>query len=83
MRDDPLWLDVTQVMQKGNAGVGAFVTRLASYPEHAEKAGDYIGNLNRLLGIADKHFHIEEVTGSDKTLDVVVDIFNRANSGGT
>jgi len=83
MRDDPLWVDVTQVMQKGNAGVGALVTRLAAYPEHAEKVGDYISNLNRLLSIAEKHFHIEEVTGPDKTLDVVVDIFNRVNSGGT
>jgi hypothetical protein len=27
--------------------------------------------------------HIEEVTGADKSLDVVVDIFNRVNSGGT
>ncbi|MBX9681192.1 MAG: hypothetical protein K2X38_20740 [Gemmataceae bacterium] len=27
--------------------------------------------------------HIEEVTGPDKTIDVVVDIFNRVNSGGT
>jgi hypothetical protein len=23
MRDDPLWIDVTEVMQKGNAGIGA------------------------------------------------------------
>jgi hypothetical protein len=27
--------------------------------------------------------HVEEVTGADKTLDVVVDIFNQVNSGGT
>ena len=26
---------------------------------------------------------VDEVTGTDKTLDVVVDIFNRVNSGGT
>ena len=26
---------------------------------------------------------MEEVTGGDKTVDVVVDIFNRVNSGGT
>ena len=26
---------------------------------------------------------MEEVTGADKTIDVVVDIFNRVNSGGT
>ena len=45
--------------------------------------GDYVGRLSRLLGITDIDLHIEEVTGADKTLDVVVDIFNRVNSGGT
>lgn len=29
------------------------------------------------------NFHIENVTGSDKTVDIVVDIFNKVNSGGT
>ena len=27
--------------------------------------------------------HVEQITGEDKTLDVVVEIFNRVNSGGT
>lgn len=83
MRDDPLWVDVTALMKRGNAGVGDFITVLSGNPEHAAKIGEYIGNLNQLLGIRDKNFHIEEVTGADKTLDVVVDIFNRVNSGGT
>ncbi|MEX3314637.1 DUF262 domain-containing protein [Sulfitobacter sp. PS-8MA] len=83
MRDDPLWIDVTQLMKSGNAGVGTFINNLNSDPEHTAQLGEYVGRLNQLLGIRDKHFHIEEVTGSDKTLDVVVDIFNRVNSGGT
>ena len=41
------------------------------------------GRLSRLLGITDIELHIEEVTGEEKTLDIVVDIFNRVNSGGT
>ena len=45
--------------------------------------GEYVGRLSRLLGITDVDLHVEEVTGADKTLDVVVDIFNRVNSGGT
>ena len=45
--------------------------------------GEYVGRLSRLLGITDMDLHIEEVTGADKSLDVVVDIFNRVNSGGT
>jgi hypothetical protein len=45
--------------------------------------GDYVGRMSRLLGIVDIDLYIEEVTGADKSLDVVVDIFNRVNSGGT
>lgn len=83
MKGDPLWIDVTALMQKGNAGLGKYVEGLAANPALAAKMGDYVGRLSRLLGITDVDLHIEEVTGTDKTLDVVVDIFNRVNSGGT
>jgi hypothetical protein len=83
MQDDPLWIDITELMKKGIAGLGEFVARLGSLPEHQSKLGDYVGRLSRLLGIADIDLHVEEITGADKTLDVVVDIFNRVNSGGT
>ncbi len=83
MKDDPLWIDVTELMQKGTSGLGAFVTRLTTEPAMAPKVGDYVARLSRLLGITDVDLHIEEVTGADKSLDVVVDIFNRVNSGGT
>ncbi len=83
MQDDPLWIDVTELMKKGTAGLGEFVARLSSQPEHVPKIGDYAGRLSRLLGITDVDLHVEEVTGTDKTLDVVVDIFNQVNSGGT
>ncbi|MBX7168122.1 MAG: DUF262 domain-containing protein [Pirellulales bacterium] len=83
MSADPLWVDVTELMKNGNAGLGAFVARLGANPDTAPKVGDYVGRLSQLLGITDVDLHIEEVTGADKTLDVVVDIFNRVNSGGT
>lgn len=83
MQDDSLWVDVTELMQKGTAGLGEFVTRLSRQPEHVSKMGEYVARLSRLLAITDIDLHIEEVTGADKTLDVVVDIFNRVNSGGT
>lgn len=83
MKDDPLWVDVTALMQQGNAGLGPFVTRLSAQPELSAKFGDYVGRLSRLLAITDVDLHVEEVTGADKSLDVVVDIFNRVNSGGT
>lgn len=83
MQADPLWIDVTDLMMKGSAGLGEFVTRLTAQPELAARVGDYVGRLSRLLGVTDVDLHVEEVTGADKTLDVVVDIFNRVNSGGT
>ena len=83
MNDDPLWIDVTHLMQNGSSGLGTFATRLTEHPALKPKAGEYIGRLSRLLGIADIDLHIDEVTGADKSLDVVVDIFNRVNSGGT
>lgn len=83
MQDDPLWIDVTKLMQKGTAGLGEFVANLSAKPELAPKIGDYIGRLSRLLGVTDIDLYVEEVTGADKTLDIVVDIFNRVNSGGT
>lgn len=83
MKDDPLRIDVTELMQKRNAGIGDFAARLSADPSLTLRIGEYIGRLSRLLGIVDIDLHVEEVTGSDKSLDVVVDIFNRVNSGGT
>ena len=36
-----------------------------------------------LRNVLDREVHVESITGADKTVDVVVDIFNRVNSGGT
>lgn len=83
MAGDPLWIDVSSLMQAGTAGLGGFVTKLTQQPDLAPKIGIYVGRLSQLLGISDVDLHIEEVTGADKSLDVVVDIFNRVNSGGT
>ncbi|MQV20285.1 DUF262 domain-containing protein [Sinorhizobium meliloti] len=83
MQDDPLWIDVTGLMQAGTAGLGTFVAEIATNPDHVAKVGQFAGRLSKLLGIIDVDLHVEEVTGPDKTLDIVVDIFNRVNSGGT
>lgn len=83
MQDDALWIDVTDLMRKGTVGLGEFVTRLSAHPAHVAKIGDYVARLSRLLGVTDIELHVEEVTGADKSLDVVVEIFNHVNSGGT
>lgn len=83
MKDDPLWIDVTELMKNGQAGHQHLVERLAEHPAIGIKAVKYSARISAILGILDIDLHIEEVTGSDKSLDVVVDIFNRVNSGGT
>ncbi len=83
MHGDPLWIDVTELMKKGTAGLGNLVAHLTAQPLMAVKVGDYVGRLSQLLGVTDVDLNVEEVTGADKTLDVVVEIFNRMNSGGT
>lgn len=83
MKDDPLWIDVTEVMKKGSAGLGEFVTSITSQPALAPRVGDFVARLSQILAITEIDLHVEEVTGADKSLDLVVDIFNRVNSGGT
>jgi hypothetical protein len=80
MDGDPLWVDVTKVMQQG---IGPFVTTLGADPEHATNLTMYVNRLNQIEGVKNLEFHIEDVTGADKTVDVVVEIFNLVNSGGT
>jgi hypothetical protein len=80
MRDDPLWIDVTRLMREG---LDPFIDSLGTNPQFQSKFSKYISRLNRIQGIRDIAIHAEEVTGEDKSIDVVVDIFNRVNSGGT
>ncbi len=83
MRDDPMWIDVSRLMQGGSDGLEEMLEPISRDPEVGMKAMRFAGRLSRVLGILDIDLHIEEVTGEDKSLDVVVDIFNRVNSGGT
>ncbi len=80
MREDPLWIGVTDVMRDGLAPVMARFTDAELAPELAQK---YLERVMRLASVPDIEFHVEQVTGEDKTVDVVVEIFNRVNSGGT
>lgn len=77
MRDDPRWVDVTGLFVDG---LGPHLTMLHAY---GERAALYLDRINRVLQLRDREFHQDIITGKDKTVDVVVDIFNRVNSGGT
>lgn len=80
MDGNPLWVNVTELMQIGS---GKAIENLFGNPELAPKFQTYINRLNAIDAIKQVDLHIEEVTGRDKTVDTVVEIFNLVNSGGT
>jgi hypothetical protein len=80
MSGNPLWIDVTQLMKEG---IAAAMQRILATPDLNGNSTEYINRLNAVHSIQQIDLHIEEVVGEDKTVDVVVDIFNRVNSGGT
>lgn len=80
MKENPLWIDVTNLMKTGS---GELIGQIAQNPDLAQNLSKYINRLNSVDNIKEIDLHIEEVTGEDKTIDVVVDIFNDVNSGGT
>jgi hypothetical protein len=82
MKDKPLWINVTELME---IGVGEAIQRLLDIQDQElqSKRRTHINRLNAIEGIKDIELHVEKVTGEDKSVDVVVEIFNRVNSGGT
>lgn len=85
MRDDPMWISVTDLFQAGPADVQTLAERAAGSDSHAHPLGGFeiLARLMRLLSISGANLHIEEIAGEDRTIDEVVEIFNRLNSGGT
>lgn len=78
MKDNPDWISVTELLQKGASNyIGE------ANPERKMFLFNYLDVLNRLNNIKDTDLYISNVTGEDKTIDVVVEIFNNVNTGGT
>ncbi len=73
MENDPNWINVTELMQQGT---GLFLKENGNLIDSLDK-------INKLERIKEIDIPVQEVTGKDKTIDVVVDIFNRVNSSGT
>ncbi len=79
-------VSVTEVMQQGIGQVPAIASEIAEALEAPDQLATYMANLIQLIGILSRTLHIEKVSrtgGPALTLDDVVDIFNRTNSGGT
>ncbi len=80
MSQEQGWISVTELMDRG---IGGFIGQIQENPVLAHNVATYIDRLNRIHTIRDVDLHVEDVTGEEKTVDLVVDIFNRVNSGGT
>ena len=83
MKDDPRWISVTELMQ---LGAGNFISKIMGIPtisENGHQLNKYFNRLNAIGNIKERDFHIEEVSGADKTIEDIVDIFNEVNSSGT
>lgn len=80
MRDDPRWISVTDMAQMG---AGRFAGRLYKNPELEPYADIFLERINAIDAIKDRDFYVDIITGEDKNVDVVVEIFNEVNSGGT
>jgi len=80
MKNQSKWVSVTDVMK---TDLGVFVQRVAADYVGDPRMSEYLGRLTKLAGIKDIELHIEKVTGADKTIKIVVDIFNAVNQGGT
>ena len=78
MQNNPLWIDVTELYSKG--GVESIIDNLK---DNGIDSSNYLGSLMKLLNIAERDLYIDSVTGEDKTIEEVVNIFDRVNSAGT
>lgn len=80
MRDEPRWVSVTDLFRDGPKGM---VAQLKECTDDMYAMLDYQQRLTDLYSIGSIDLHIAQVPGEDRTIDEVVDIFNRVNSGGT
>ena len=79
MRNNPLWVSVTCLFADNND----WISPLTGNQEYAAGVSDYVQRGLKVRQIGNVDMPILEITGSDKTTDVVVDVFNKVNSGGT
>lgn len=81
MKNDKSWISVTELMQEGAA---VFVQKkMMADPENVSFWLAHMAALTKLDAIKNLEIHVQTVSGEDKTIDVVVEIFNNVNSGGT
>lgn len=81
MRNNPLWAKVTDLFNPSS--YNGLIERLVSDQSYSANMSTYLARATKVQNIQNTDLHIMEITGDDKTTDIVVDVFNRINSGGT
>jgi hypothetical protein len=82
MKDNPAWVSVTSVMQVDDLAV-LLEPIQDRFSELSITMLTALSRLSKLQSIRETDFHAEYVSGHTMTIDTVVEIFNRVNSGGT
>ena len=76
MDSDNKWINLSKLYIEGNS-------RVIESLKDAEQFSEYISRVTKLENITKKQMHIEKITGEDRTLDEIVEIFKQVNSSGT
>ena len=81
MANNPTWMSVHEFL---NEGLTTLLERLDSLNDDRQTViRQNLARLSRLDKIRDYTYTVDQVSGDEFTLEAVVDIFNRVNSGGT
>ena len=76
MNGDHRWINLSKLYIEGSSWIIELL-------KDTEQFSKYMSRVNRLENITKKQMHIDKITGEDRTIDEVVEIFRQVNSSGT
>ena len=76
MNSDHRWINLSKLYIEGSSWVIELL-------KDTEQFSKYMSRVNKLENITKKQMHIDKITGEDRTIDEVVEIFRQVNSSGT
>jgi hypothetical protein len=78
MKGDPTWVSVTEVFDGDIAEIAKKAAK-----NSPDEVIHFMERLLKIDGIQKRSLHEDVIAGQERTIDEVVEIFNRINSGGT
>ncbi len=82
MKNDPRWINLTDLFNDSQTGPGKILDRLYQTPTGPERIGEYAQRLNQLGGILDRNLHVEYLP-SDASPEEAAEIYLVANGKDT